>query len=232
MSSSNKLSPMASYYVRRLIQSHKEVILQTTADPNFSEIIALEPEEIIKRLVADASEHFQRINNLEILARAYQNLFSEGRHPQQLKEVEKQILSLLGFPNAVSLAIQANPQQVAAPDTFIPKEVTIAKSIEILKGLLKSGEQYLGPKISKDYFVNSCPPSLLQSGFSFQEGAQLKVNRSMTDILQGQELEDFKGWIKAYINRCSSIINGFDNLVNQDHLASCSISSQDIQSAK
>jgi hypothetical protein len=223
---------MASYYVRRLIQSHKEVILQTTADPNFSDIIALEPEEIIKRLVADASEHFQRINNLEILARAYQNLSSEGRHPQQLKEVEKQILNLLGIPNAVSLAIQANPQRVVAPETFIPKEVTIAKSIEILKGLLKSGEQYLGPKISKDYFVNSCPPSLLQSGFSLQEDAQLKVNRSMTDILQGQELEDFKGWIKAYINRCSSIINGFDNLVNQDHLAYCSISSQDIQSAK
>lgn len=223
---------MASYYVRRLIQAHKEVILQTTADPNFSEIIALEPEEIIKRLVADSSEHFQRINNLEILARAYQNLASEGRHPQQLKEVEKQILSILGVSDALSLGMQANPQPMAAPDTFIPKELTIAKAIEILKGLLKSGEQYLGPKISKDYFVNSCPPSLLQSGFSFQEGAQLKVSRSMTDILQGQELEDFKEWIKAYINRCSSIINGFDNLVNQDHLAYCSLSSQDIQSAK
>jgi hypothetical protein len=223
---------MASYYVRRLIQSHKEVILQTTADPNFSEIIALEPEEIIKRLVADASEHFQRINNLEILARAYQNLASEGRHPQQLKEVEKQILNLLGISGAANLVIPESSQPAAASDNFIPKEFTIAKALEILKALLKCGEQYLGPKISRDYFTSSCPSSLQQSGFSFQENSQLKVNRSMTDMLQGQELEDFKGWIKAYINRCSSIINGFDNLVNQEHLAYCSISSQDIEAAK
>ncbi len=227
MSSSNKLSPMASYYVRRLIQSHKEALLQTTATHNFSEIILLEPEEIIKRLVADASEHFQRINNLEILARAYQNLASDGRHPQQLKEVEKQILRLLGIPDAASQAIQANTQHVA-----VPQEFTVAKAVEILKGLLKCGEQYLGPKISRDYFISSCPPSLQQNGFSFQEDHQLKVSRSMTDILQGSELEDFKQWIKAYINRCSSIINGFDNLVNQDHLAYCSISSQDIQLAQ
>jgi hypothetical protein len=232
MSSSNKLSPMASYYVRRLIQSHKEALLQTTVDPNFSEIILLEPEEIIKRLVADSSEHFQRINNLEILARAYQNLTSEGRHPQQLKEVEKQILLLLGISSAVTQAVQANTQRLAAPEDFIPKEFTVAKAVEILKGLSKCGEQYLGPKISRDYFMNSCPPSLQQNGFSFQENYQLKVNRSMTDTLQGSELEDFKQWIKAYINRCSSIINGFDDLVNQDHLAYCSISSQDIQLAQ
>ncbi|WP_404783911.1 hypothetical protein [Altericista sp. CCNU0014] len=232
MSLSNKLSPMASYYVRRLIQSSRELLLQTTADSALSQIITLEPEEILNRLVADSSEHFQRINNLEILARAYQNLSSEGKHPQQLQEVEKQIVRLLGFPDSASTALQDSPQRVAVSEGFVRREFTVAKVVEILKALLKCGEQYLGPRISKDYFVSSCPQSLQQNGFSFQEDFQLKVSRSMTDTLQESEVEDFKEWIKAYINRCSNIIHGFDNLVNQEHLAYCSISRQEIQLAQ
>jgi hypothetical protein len=229
MNSSNKLSPMAGYYVRRLIQQHKELLLQTATNAMQPEGTVPEPEEILNRLITNPSERLQRINNLEILARAYQNLAEDGRHPEQLKAVEKQVLQLLGVS---SFEGEKKTEQVAKPDTLIRKEYTIAKVVEILQALLKCGEMYLGPRISRTYFVVSCPASLQLNGFSFNEDGQLKVSRAMTEILQSQEIEDIKQWIKLYINRCSGIILGFDSLVNQEHLAYCSISRQEIQLAE
>lgn len=231
MNSSNKLSPMASYYVRRLIQQHKTWLLQTMENIVLPEEKLLEPEEILNDLIANPSERLQRLNNLEILARAYQSLAADGRHPEQLKEVEKQVLLTLGFSNLLGLEEEKRPKIV---DVQIPthKEYLIATVIEISQDLLKSGEMYLGPKISRDYFVSSCPPLLRSKGFSFQDDGQLKVSRAVTDMLQDEEIEDFRQWIKLYINRCSSIIHGFEALVNPDHLAYCSISRQEIQLAQ
>jgi hypothetical protein len=221
---------MAGYYVRRLIQQHKELLLQTTANAALPEGTLPEAEEILNRLATDPSERLQRINNLEILARAYQNLVEDGRHPEQLKAVEKQVLQLLGVSSFEG--DKKTDQAAATPDALIRKEYTIAKVVEILQALLKCGEMYLGPKISRTYFVVSCPASLQLNGFSFKEDGQLKVSRAMTDLVQGQEIEDVKQWIKLYINRCSGIILGFDSLVNQEHLAYCSISRQEIQLAE
>lgn len=230
MSLSNKLSPMASYYVRRLIQSHKD-LLHTMTDPDASDLTLLEPEEILHRLVTNASERLQRVNNLEILARAYQSLTTDRRHPEQLKEVERQILLLLGFSDGAIAGSHQKPEVATATplETVIRKEFSIAKSVEILEALLKCGELYLGPRIAKDYFSGSCPESLQLKGFEFKEDHQLKVSRAMTDTLQGQDAEDFKAWIKLYMSRCSSIIHGFDALVNQDHLAYCSIPREKIE---
>jgi hypothetical protein len=229
MSSSNKLSPMASYYVRRLLQSHKN-LPHTITDSAASDLTLLEPEEILHRVVANPSERLQRVSSLEILARAYQNLTTDGRHPEQLKQVERQVLQLLGFSDAETLGAKQASELTAAPlETAIRKEFTIAKSVEILQALLKSGERYLGPRIARDYFVGSCPESLQLKGFEFTEDHQLKVSRAMTDTLQGQEAEDLKAWIKLYLSRCSSIINGFDALVDQDHLAYCSITREKIE---
>jgi hypothetical protein len=128
MSSSNKLSPMASYYVRRLIQSHKD-LFNTMTDPAVSDLTLLEPEEILHRVVMNPSERLQRVNNLEILARAYQNLTTDKRHPEQLKQVERQILLLLGFSDAVISGSNQKSEVTAAPlETIIRQEFTIAKS--------------------------------------------------------------------------------------------------------
>ncbi len=224
MSLSNKLSPMASYYVRRLIQSRKD-LLHTLTDSAAPDLTLREPEEILHRLVMNPSERLQRINNLEILARAYQNLTTDGRHPEQLKQVEQQIFLLLGFSDA---AISGTPQksEVAAAiplEAAIHHALTIAKTVEILEVLLKCGEMYLGSKIARDYFMISCPESLRLKGFEFNEDYLLQVSRSMTDTLQDSEAEDFRRWIKLYITRCSTIIHGFNTLVNQDHLTEFSI---------
>ncbi|HEY9825594.1 MAG TPA: hypothetical protein V6D19_09110, partial [Stenomitos sp.] len=65
MSSSPKLSPMAGYYVRRLMQLQKDSILQAASaasDELISESVSLEPEEILNQLQLTDSERLQRIN--------------------------------------------------------------------------------------------------------------------------------------------------------------------------
>jgi hypothetical protein len=228
MGSSNKLSAMAGYYVRRLLQSHKASLLKQMEHASLSEAMLQEPEAILNYLVTNPSERLQRLNNLEILARASQKLVADGQHPEQLINVEKQIMMALGFSDAVALGVLQNPKAASA-DHQNQKLLNIAKAVEIMEAMAQCGERYLGPKISRDYMFNTCPESLKQNGFSFQDDQRLQVSsRPMTDILQGIEVEDFKEWIKLYLRRCSTIVGGFDALVNQQHLAYCSISPQDI----
>lgn len=228
MGSSNKLSPMAGYYVRRLIQSQKASLLKQMEHASISEAMLQEPEVILNHLVTNSSERSQRLNNLEILARAYQQLVTDGQHPEQLINIEKQIVMALGFPDAAALGTVQNSQLTPSRANVSQHAFTIAKTIEIMEDLVKCGERYLGPKIARDYCMETCPESLKLNGFTFVGDRQLKVSRSMTDILQGNEAEDFKAWIKLYIHRCSKIIGGFGTLANQQHLMFCGISSGEI----
>jgi hypothetical protein len=227
MGSSNKLSPMAGYYVRRLIQSQKASLLKQMEHASISEAMLQEPEVILNHLVTNPSERLQRLNTLEILARAYQQLVTDGQHPEQLINVEKQIVMALGFSDAVALGAAQNSAMTSSRANIGQNTLTIAKTVEIIEDLLKCGERYLGPKLAREYCVDTCPESLKLNGFTFPDNRQLKVNRPMTDILQENEAQDFKTWIKLYIRRCSSIIGGFGSLANQQHLAFCGISSQE-----
>jgi hypothetical protein len=228
MGLSNTLSPMAGYYVRRLLQSQKASLLKQIEHASLSEAMLQEPEAILNHLVTNPAERLQRFNNLEILARAYQKLAADGQHPEQLTNVEKQIMMALGFSNPAMLDTALKSDMVSANENENRKALTIAKSIEIMEDLVKCGERYLGPKITRDYCMVTCPASLKQNGFTFQENHQFKVTRPLTDVLLDKEADDFKTWVKLYIRQCSTIIGDFDALVNQQHLAYCSISHQDI----
>jgi hypothetical protein len=228
MGFSNTLSPMAGYYVRRLLQSQKASLLKQMENASLTEAMLQEPEAILNHLVTNPAERLQRLNNLEILARAYQKLVADGQHPEQLTNVEKQIMMVLGFSNPATLDTALKSDMVSANENEDRKALSIAKSIEIMEALVKCGERYLGPKIARDYCKVTCPESLKQNGFTFPENHQFQVSRPLTDVLLDKEADDFKTWVKHYIRQCSTIIGGFDALVNQQHLAYCSISPQDI----
>jgi hypothetical protein len=228
MGSSNTLSPMAGYYVRRLLQSQKASLLKQIEHASLSEAMLQEPEAILNHLVTNPAERLQRFNTLEILARAYQKLVADGQHPEQLTNVEKQIMMALGFSNPVTLDPALKSDMVSANENENRKALTIAKSSEIMEDLVKCGERYLGPKIARGYCMVTCPESLKHNGFTFPENHPFQVSRPLTDVLLDKEADDFKTWVKLYIRQCSTIIGGFDELVNQQHLAYCSISHQDI----
>lgn len=216
---------MASYCVRRLIQARKETIEKTGADPSQStSTILLEPEEILKSLALSETAYFQRINNLEVLARAYQNLTAEGQHPEELKILELQILALLNL----SVINSGNAPQTAISSSNSAK-VKMSDALEILQDLIQFSSTYLGPKISNDYFTNSRPAVGWLECFIIQGNNKLTLNGVASDSLQDRQLEDIQQWVKTYIKKCSLIINGFYTMVNPNHLKRLFIALNDVK---
>ncbi len=226
MSSTSKLSPMASYCVRRLIQARKETILKTTSDPSaLASVMLLEPEEILKSLDLSETAYLQRLNNLEVLARAYQNLTTEGQHPEELKILELQILGLLNLP----IVSDSNNLQADLNSSSSPPKIKLSEALEILQDLIKFGSTYLGPKITNDYFTNARPTAGWLDCFIIAGNNKLTLNGSVSDHLQGQQLEDIQLWVKTYIKKCSLIINGFYTMVNPTHLKRLFIGLNDVK---
>jgi hypothetical protein len=216
---------MAGYCVRRLIQARKETIAKTGSDPSQSaSTILLEPEEILKSLALSEAAYFQRINNLEVLARAYQNLTTEGQHPEELKILELQILGLLNL----SIVGSGNDTQTAISSSNLSK-VKMSDALEILQDLIQFGSTYLGPKISNDYFTNSRPAVAWLECFIIKANNKLMLNGVASDSLQDRQLEDIQQWVKTYIKKCSLIINGFYTMVNPNHLKRLFIALNDVK---
>jgi hypothetical protein len=224
MSSFTKLSPMASYYIRRLVQSQKEVILQAGSDPTLLDVLLLEPEDMLQRLALSDTERSQRTNNLEILARAYQSLVTDGQHPGEVSEIEKQLLATLGLPTGMPVS-QEPPDLNSSP---VRKAITVDRATEILKGILGIGSKYLGPRIARDYFIAAWPESIPMKDFILEEGNRLSPNRPKADILSEQELEDIQLWVKTYTKKCSAIIHGFHKFMDKTHLEELSISRKEL----
>lgn len=224
MSASTKLSPMAIYYVRRLVQSRKDLLEQTLQDPSSVEAALSEPEELLNRLSLQDLERLQRVNNLEILARAYQNLSKEGRHPTELKEIERQILTTLGLQN-VEASTFPNPLQNPAKPTALT--LSAKEALDILQGILTSGSNYLGPKIASEYWISSRPSKEWLDSFVLNGSHKLQWNGAREAQVSGQKLEDLQDWVKTYIKKCSHIINGFQEMIGAERLQSLAISIQD-----
>ncbi len=224
MSASTKLSPMAIYYVRRLVQSRKDLLEQTLQDPALVEASLSEPEALLNRLPLQDLERLQRINNLEILARAYQDLSKGGRHPTELKEIERQILTTLGIQNLED-SVMVDPLQ----NPIEPEVPTIStrEALEALQGILTSSSNYLGPKIASEYWLASRPPKAWLDSFILNTNHKLLWSGAYEEKVAGQKLEDLQTWVKTYVQKCSHIIHGFQDMIDTDRLKSLSISIQD-----
>lgn len=217
---------MASYCVRRLIQARKETILKTASDPSqLASMMLLEPEEILKSLALNETVYFQRLNNLEVLARAYQNLTTEGQHPEELKILELQILGLLNLP----IVSDSNNLQSPLSSSSSSQKIKLSEALEILQDLIKFGSTYLGPKITNDYFTNARPTAVWLECFIISGNNKLTLNGAVSDNLQDQQLEDIQLWVKTYIKKCSLIINGFYTMVNPTHLKRLFIELNDVK---
>jgi hypothetical protein len=223
MSASTKLSPMAIYSVRRLVQSRKDLLEQTLLDPALVEASLAEPEVLLNRLPLQDLERLQRVNNLEILARAYQNLSKEGRHPTELKEIERQILTILGL----NVETSALPNPLQNPPKPVVQTLTAKEALDILQGVLTSSSNYLGPKITGEYWVSSRPSKEWLDSFVLNEKNKLQWNGSFEESVSGQKLEDLQDWVTTYIKKCSHIINGFQDMIGAERLQALAISIED-----
>jgi hypothetical protein len=226
MSSSTKLSPMASYYVRRLLQLQKDAVKRSGADAALLADLQLDPEELIERLALSSTERSQQVNSLEILARAYQSLVTDGTHANEANEIGKQILSTLGLNNlSLSVSVSADGQPA------LRKDLTVGQGLEILQSILGNGEKYLGPRIAKENLVAARPTNLPPDDFVLNEGERLRVSRPGTTILSPEEFEALRSWVKAYNHKCSEIVHSFYKFFDRKVLDDLALSPQDFRRA-
>jgi hypothetical protein len=225
MSVSTRLSPMAIYYVRRLVQSRKDLLEQALQNPALVEAALAEPEELLNRLALQDLERLQRVNNLEILARAYQNLAKDSRHPAELKEIERQILTTLGLENVEESALP-NPLQ-DSPKSVAPS-LSAREALEVLQGILASSSNYLGPKIAGEYWLASRPAKEWLNSFILNSNHKLLWSGAHEERVSEQKLEDLQTWVKTYIEKCSQIIHGFQDMIDAERLKALSISNQEL----
>lgn len=220
MAVSFKLSPMSGYYLRRLVQAHKEMLLKS-GDPEFAAaMVQLDPEGMLSRVGLTEAEIAQRVKELEVLTRAHQSLANSGTYPQEMKDLELQIFTLLGWAIARETAPAASvPQAVALTGT---------DALNILQDLLKTSAGYLGGKISGDYLRGACPVEDWSNQLTIQKGNVLELNCLTDQILNDSELASLKTWVVQFIQRCSTIIGGFHDIANQDDFKALSIDPSEI----
>jgi hypothetical protein len=223
MSVSTRLSPMASYYVRRLVQSRKGLLEQVLQDTALLEAALLEPEMFLSRLSLEPLERLQRVNNLEIFARAYQNLSKDSRHPEETKEVEKQILASLGLDQLLDSSVVEVVLSAEAPQAL-----TAGLALEIMQSLLSSGSSYLGPKITGEYWALSRPSKEWLNAFVMNSTHHLLWSGSREAVFTEEEQVDLQIWVKTYIKKCSQIIHGFHEMIDLEKLKPLSIAVQDL----
>jgi hypothetical protein len=222
MAVSFKLSPMSSYYLRRLVQAHKEILLKSGDPEATAAMVQLDPEGMLSRAGLTEGEIAQRVKELEVLTRAHQSLSSSGTYPQEMKDLELQIFTLLGWNISQNTAAEANSPQ--------PISLTGAEALNILQDLFKTSVGYLGGKISGDYLRGACPVEDWAYQLTIQKGNILELRCLSDQILDTSELANIKTWVIQFIQRCSTIIGGFHEIANQDDFKALSIDRAEIES--
>jgi hypothetical protein len=224
MAVSFKLSPMSSYYLRRLVQAHKDMLL-SSGDAEFTAaMIQLDPEGMLSRVGLSEGEIAQRVKELEVLTRAHQSLSSSGTYPQELKDVETQIFTQLGWNIS---------QAVASSETGASEAVALTgvDALTILQDLFKTSAAYLGGKISGDYLKGSCPVEDWVNQLTIQKGNVLELSSLADQTLNDSELASMKTWVIQFIQKCSTIIGGFHEIANQDDFKALRIDPAEIESS-
>lgn len=222
MAVSFKLSPMSSYYLRRLVQAHKEMLLKSGDPDATAAMVQLDPEGMLSRAGLTEGEIAQRVKELEVLTRAHQSLSSSGSYPQEMKDLELQVFTLLGW--SIS---QGTTAEVSAPQ---PVSLTRAAALSILQDLFKTSVGYLGGKISGDYLRGACPVEDWAHQLTIQKGNILELSGWSDQILDASELANLKTWVIQFIQRCSKIIGGFHEIANQDDFKALLIDPAEIES--
>jgi hypothetical protein len=222
MAVSFKLSPMSSYYLRRLVQAQKGLLLQCDNPELKTAIEHSDPEGMLGRLGLSDGEIAQKVNELEVLTRAHQSLSNEGRYPEEMRKLELQIFGVLGW--------SPNPENVNTADAIAPQAaVTGNEAVRILQDLLKISAGYLG-KISGDYLKGTCPVAEWGNQLTIQKGNILELTCFNPQELDPSELENLRTWVIQYIKRCSTIIGGFHEIANNDDFKALSIEVSDLES--
>ncbi len=107
------------------------------------------------------------------------------------------------------------------PEQFGMKKeslITVAQLIETLNTLTQKSNHYLGATITAKYLEKARPGCEWLTNFTIEKNGSISFVGSLTQIVGQMELKWYQQWVKEFVNSCSNIIHGFENVVEENQI--------------
>jgi hypothetical protein len=193
----------------------------------------------------EVDEIDERVRKLQLLTRWHKILSGNvSTSPEQLQEVEDQILEIFNQPEpeiveevipeipVAEPEVIAEPEEVAIapevtaketpppPQANIPVQtnISIGELVQTYNYLLQLGNHYLGTSLTANYWKSSRPEFEWLDNFAINPSNQMMFAGLSTDSPSPVQLHWFQKWIKAYIDSCSKIIQDFPKMIDPEKM--------------
>lgn len=122
-------------------------------------------------------------------------------------------------------AISVEPPLVIPVESVNPHSppsecVTLKELLAALNHLSQFTTQYLGTAVIYNYWKSSRPEQAWLQPFQINRNAEISYSGSLTyaSTIEPEEIQWVKGWVQAFIERCTKVIRDFPVLVEQTAL--------------
>lgn len=215
-----KISPMTTYYVRRLYRQ-KDPYLSQVEDMGDDFSTCLDLEQVLKSLYNEGELNLMA-RQLETLVQYHQGLTAQGHASgPQLKEVEQRIFAILG--ESPSAAAQASGTRSPSPSSSTSPDqpsITVKQLLRILNQLQEAGTTYLGTAITANYLQSARPDQDWFEQFQVQRSQPVTFTGDLSQALDAPQRDLSQKWVKRFVQSCTQVIAKFPNIVNLDGLLS------------
>jgi uncharacterized protein YjbI with pentapeptide repeats len=98
-------------------------------------------------------------------------------------------------------------------------QVSIDALVKMFNHLIKTGQRYLGEKMTVRYWKSSKPNADWVNEFEIDNSAKVTYIGSQNTPLSDEQLEDARIWIIAFVKSCSMIVQNYTEMLDPKFLA-------------
>lgn len=147
---------------------------------------------------------------------------TNGKYNQKTKFDHTVNLSKLGLVSEEQAQPKTSSQVVeksSVVSSNIDKEVRIDELVKMLNHLLETGQRYLGPTMTTRYWKSAKPDTDWVNQFELDSASKIIYTGTQDTPLSGEQLEEARRWIIAFVKSCSMIIQNYTEMLDPEKLA-------------
>jgi hypothetical protein len=194
MTGLTRLSPMTSYYLRKLLGERQETLINPQGDQ-------INIETIIGQIGQSQSAGAGALRALDGLVQLHQTLATSYAAPEsQLVELERQIFSALGL----QAVIKSNSVHEGIS---LSQKLSVGDCITILQKVRQGLVNYIGTTIVSNYLLESRPEGEWWEQFTIDRKQGVIYTGNSAEQLTPEQQQRFDQWVNLFTQRCAEIIS-------------------------
>ena len=224
MTSSIQVSPITSYYLRKLCEQRRECSAPSLADSSNSVGVQWDFNQALKDFYGNPEQLAIAIQQLEIFVNLHRQFISDKKNrPEQIEELENKIFILLGWISSPSKAAATSltmPRSRVSPELGEATQISITaeEMLDILNHLRACSTSYLGVTLTINYLIASRPDCEWLDQFQVHQSQPLTYTGSLLSKLTPDQVQDAKDWVASFIRSCTRIIATFPQFLDKKKL--------------